>query len=159
MTKVRIEQNISKETEDMSTLVSKKVEPTVVNTTKRCTRKKEVVKVKEDEDEEKKDDLLFAFPDNYYLTKSASLVDPNVRARWGRNHDKVLFKTIQKYEQQGRLRLKTILELSVENDDLELPELMDLASSLKWTGPMKNLVHRIQFICSHPEMSVRESKL
>jgi hypothetical protein len=79
--------------------------------------------------------------------------------RWGRKHDRFLFKTIRSLEKKGLISLKHIMKLRVLQEAVKDEQTNLLARKVGWKGPIRNLVKRIKSLCVPHPFSIREMKL
>jgi hypothetical protein len=79
--------------------------------------------------------------------------------RWGRQHDRLLFKTIRSLENKGLISIEHIMKLKVVQEAVKDEQTNLLARKVGWTGPIRNLVKRIKSLCVPHPFSIREMKL
>jgi hypothetical protein len=79
--------------------------------------------------------------------------------RWGRENDKILFKTIRELELKGLVSLDHLLTIKVVHEAVKDGQMILLANQVNWIGPIRNLARRIKSLSSQKRLSVRENKL
>jgi hypothetical protein len=79
--------------------------------------------------------------------------------RWGRTHDRFLFKTIRSLENKGLISIEHIMKLKIVQEAVKDEQINLLARKAVWTGPIRKLAKRIKSLCAPHPFSIREMKL
>lgn len=95
-------------------------------------------------------------PSEESLHLSSSFTKNN---RWGRNKDRLLFKTIRLFEKKNLITMEHIMKVRIINEAVKDAKINLLAKEVGWSGPIRNMVKRIRSLCVPRPISVREMKL
>jgi hypothetical protein len=89
--------------------------------------------------------------------KGYSLNQPETR--WSKDNDKDLFKVIRILEKEEVLSLEYLLSINPNFEAARSEQVKALVDCVGWTGPIRNLIKRIQTLCKPSLLSVRELRL
>lgn len=83
-----------------------------------------------------------------------------VKSRWNKKNDVLLFNTIKRLQKDGKLPQNFFDIITVRKPWIERRYLSNLAISTGWIGPISSLINRIRCVyAKQSSMSIRECKL